>query len=267
MSLGPLIAHAPALDPQAPFDVAVVIPTLLRPTLDQAVRSVYAQDLDGRVQILIGVDRAEGDRGVFEALAADLPARMALTVLDPGYSTSLRWGGLHRALDGGALRTVLSYLANSRRVAYLDDDNWMTPDHLSALTAALGTGLWAYSLRWFVPDPREGLDPAVDVWESIGPGRGLFAAKLGGWVDPNCLMLDKIAGESALAAWARPIEALGGWSADRNVFRQLVALQPDPGAVGRPTVHYRLNPTDDMHRLRLALMRGEDPARATGARE
>lgn len=264
----PITAHAPALDPQAPFDVAVAIPTLLRATLDQAVRSIYAQDIDGTVQILIGVDRAQGDRAMLDRLQADLPERMALTLLDPGYSTGVRWGGQARALDGGALRTVLSFLANSRRVAYLDDDNWMAPDHLSALVAALGDRAWAYSLRWFVPPPEEDdLDPAIDVWESIGPRRGLFAKTLGGWIDPNCLMIDRVAAESALPCWSQPIEALGGWTADRHVFRHLLAHFPEPGATGRATVHYRLNPKDDMHRLRLALMRGEEPSAVTGGRK
>jgi hypothetical protein len=38
---------------QTPFDVAVVIPTVLRPTLLRAVRSIFRQDLKGRIQILI----------------------------------------------------------------------------------------------------------------------------------------------------------------------------------------------------------------------
>ena len=38
------------------FDVAVVIPSLLRPTLPRALRSVFAQDFQGSVQILIGID-------------------------------------------------------------------------------------------------------------------------------------------------------------------------------------------------------------------
>ena len=36
--------------------------TVVRPSLARAIRSVYAQRFDGRVQILIGIDRMEGDR-------------------------------------------------------------------------------------------------------------------------------------------------------------------------------------------------------------
>src|SRR6516164_1317654 len=36
--------------PQRPFDFAVVMPTILRPATVEAVRSIFAQDLPGRVQ-------------------------------------------------------------------------------------------------------------------------------------------------------------------------------------------------------------------------
>src|SRR5690606_9284128 len=45
------------------YDCAVVIPTILRPVLARAVRSVYAQDFPGSVQVLVGIDVATGSRG------------------------------------------------------------------------------------------------------------------------------------------------------------------------------------------------------------
>ena len=173
------------------FDVAVVIPTILRPSLVRAVESVLAQDLDGTVQILIGVDASAGDRSLLDDVAAGAPDRFAVTVVDPGYSTSVRHGGLHAARDCGALRATLSYLANSPRIAYLDDDNWWAPDHLSSLLEALGGFDWAYSKRWFVrADNRDPI--AVDEWESTGPDCGIFTRRFGGFVDPNCLMIDAV---------------------------------------------------------------------------
>ena len=85
-----------AVDLQTPFEAAVVIPTVLRPGLARAVASVYAQDLPPRtrLQLLIGVDVAEGDRLLLDRLAAECPDHIAFTVFDPGYSTSVRHGGL-----------------------------------------------------------------------------------------------------------------------------------------------------------------------------
>jgi hypothetical protein len=132
------------------FDVAVVMPTLLRPSLERAVRSVFAQDLDGRIQLLIGIDKAQGDREALAGLVASAPAHVTITVFDPGYSTSGAHGGLHRSHDGGALRSILSYMAHAPRIAYLDDDNWWAPNHLSTLASAMQGTDWAWSLRHFV---------------------------------------------------------------------------------------------------------------------
>ncbi len=42
---------------QQPFDVAVVMPTIVRPTLGRALASILNQNFAGRIQVLIGVDK------------------------------------------------------------------------------------------------------------------------------------------------------------------------------------------------------------------
>jgi predicted O-methyltransferase YrrM len=188
-----------------------------------------------------------------------------VTVFDPGYSTSVRHGGVHASRDGGALRTLLSYAAHSRLVAYLDDDNWWAPDHLAAITAAAAGRAWAYSLRWYVD--RESAEPlCVDRWESVGPDAGCFRDRFGGWVDPNCLLIDKLACEPALRLWSVPLPGdATQLTGDRHVFSDL-RLRGPAGGTGRATVYYTLTPGDIMHRRRLewiAAARG--PAQPSGA--
>ena len=108
---------AAGLDPQAPAAAAVVMTTVLRAGLRKAIESVYAQDLQGGIQLLIGIDKVLEPVEPLLELLRQRPAQVSALVLDPGYSTSTRHGGLHPAHDGGSLRTVLSFLANSRRVA------------------------------------------------------------------------------------------------------------------------------------------------------
>ena len=124
-------------DLQVQAAVAVVIPTILRPTLAQALTSVFAQEFDGRVQILVGIDQPQGSIDVLEATCRMAPSHCIVQALYPGYSTSVRHGGTCDACDGGALRTVLSYLANAPLIAYLDDDNWWGPRHLATLVHAI----------------------------------------------------------------------------------------------------------------------------------
>jgi hypothetical protein len=220
---------------QQPFEAAVVIQTTLRPTLAQAVRSVFAQQGVGRIQILIGVDVRQGDPGLPAALRGECPGHVALTVLDPGYSTSQRHGSFYPNFYGGALRTVLSYLANSRFVAYLDDDNWYAPDHLSTLLQAIQGKAWAFSLRTLIDKKRDEII-CEDRWESLGPGRGVYAETFGGFVDTNCLMLDKIACHGVLPAWCLA-RFPNGVGEDRVVFDH---LKTKPfGASGRFSVFYR----------------------------
>jgi hypothetical protein len=171
----------------------------------------------------------------------------------PGYSTSARHGGLSPARDGGVLRCVLSYLANSPYIAYLDDDNWWRADHLQLLRAAMTHADWAFSLRWFVhPTSRRAV--CVDQWESLGPGLGIFNSEFGGFVDANCLMLNKVACEPVVCEWNRPLEGdPKGMSADRNVFSVLLRYFRGAGTA-QPTTFYSMDPSDDRHAIRLQLI-------------
>jgi hypothetical protein len=173
----------------------------------------------------VGIDVVKGERAILDELRAECPERMALTVVDLGYSTSTRNGGYYPIWGGGALRTIMSYAANSRYLAYLDDDNWWAPNHLSSLRAVMDGHDWAFSYRWFVdPDTQEPLCP--DRWESLGPGRGIYAKRYNGLVDTNCYMIDKLKCHWALPAWSIPhvhsnlTERRGG-AEDRSVFEVL----------------------------------------------
>jgi hypothetical protein len=237
-------------DPQRPFDVAVVIPTVLRPSLPRAVASVYRQSGVASIQVLLGIDSPGGDSSLLGDLARQCPDHCALTVLELGYSTSVRHGGLHPARDGGALRTILSYAANSRHVAYLDDDNWWHPSHLSTLLHAARGRDWAWSLRWYV-DPDHETPLCIDRWESVGPDAGVFRERFGGFVDPSCLLIDKIACEPVLRWWSIPLPGDPvGMSADRHVFAWLRRHGRDAGT-NQATAYYTIHPSDGMHQRRL----------------
>lgn len=245
-------ALAGASGSQAPFDAAVIVPTVLRPSLARAVRSVYAQDFAGRVQILVGIDVAAGDAAQLDALTAECPDRMMLTVAALPYSTSVRHGGLYPNRYSGALRTILTYAANSARIAYIDDDNWWLPDHLASLTAAIEGFDWAYSARWFA-DGESGETICLDDWESVGPGGGVFAAGFGGFVDPSSLMLDKLRCHDIVPLWSMAPFADGSGE-DRLVFKALTERHKGNGT-GRATSCYAIGEHDRNHATRLQRMR------------
>jgi hypothetical protein len=159
------------------------------------------------------------DMTMIDQICASRPSHCAVQVFWPGYSTSVRHGGLTPPGDGGALRAILSYLANSPYVAYLDDDNWWAPTHLSDLRRAIDNADWAFSLRWYVhPFSRRPI--CVDIWEAVGPGQGLYNKAFGGFVDPSSLMINKLVCPSAPPNWniASKEDPMG---ADRYVFDYL----------------------------------------------
>lgn len=243
---------------QAPFDVAVVMPSLLRPSLFHALQSIFAQKgADGkilRIQVMIGVDRTPPDYAValLERACAARPSHCVVSVLWPGYSTSQRHGGLGRARDGGVLRSVLSQLANAPRIAYLDDDNWWAPNHLASLLEAIDGGDWAWSGRHFV-HPKTLRPICEDLWESVGPGGGVFRERYGGFVDPNCLMLDRARVPEALDLWNQPMPGDETYmTADRRVFDMMRHRKGRP--TGDYTAYYVLTETDGMHPFRLQCM-------------
>lgn len=246
-----LYGRDPAL--QSPFDVAVVMPTVGRDCILEAVSSVYAQENAGRIQLLIGVDVPLGDFTRLHELLEAAPRHVTPCLFYPGFSTSERHGGLHPARDGGMLRTTLSYLANARYIAYLDDDNWWSPNHLGSMLYAIQGREWAFALRWFVhPESRQPV--CVDDWESVGPGRGVFVQKFGGWVDPNCLMIDKLACEPVLRWWGIPLPGdMSAMSADRHVYGWL-QKKSAPGETHLTSVYYAMQPEDGIHPSRLNRM-------------
>lgn len=233
---------------QKPFDAAVVIPTTCRASLARAVRSVFRQTGVQRIHTLIGIDAVRGDDAVIDEILDMRPALHAVTVLNLGYSTSIRHGGFYGTIDGGALRTILTYAANSRHVCYLDDDNWIAENHVASLLSAIQGKDWAYTLRWFVdPDTEEPL--CVDRWESTGPGHGAFRDKFGGFVDPNCLMIDKLRCPGVPPLWSVPLMP-GTPTADRTVFDGLRKSNAF-GATGAATAYYITNTHDENHFIRL----------------
>src|SRR5579885_3493148 len=227
--------HRDLCSVQQPFDAAVVIPTVLRPTLKAAVQSIFRQSFPGRLQILIGIDRAIGDPRILDEILAERPERHAVTLLDPGYSTSMRNGGVHLDGLGGTMRAILSYMANSRYVAYLDDDNWFADE-----TSRRPVG--------------------IDTFESVGPGQGVYTAGLGGWVDPNCLMIDKVNCEPVLRCWSAQFPFRGtNWSSDRSVFDALRHRRWI--STGEPSVFYAMHTHDRNHAERMKYLRENAAAR------
>jgi len=228
----------------APFAVGVVIPTILRPSLLRAVRTVFAQDMSEPFQVLIGIDIPQGDPAIIDILRQECPSHITLTVVDLGYSTSTRHGGFYPNHYSGSLRTVLSYAANSRSVAYLDDDDWWAPNHLSSLVEAIDGRDWAFSYRWLV-DRATGWPICRDEWDSVGPGRGINQERFGGFISPSNLILNKNSCHFVFPHWSLAAFTNGSGE-DRLVFDELLKA-PSWASTGRYSCFYEVSEEVQTH--------------------
>ena len=225
------------------FDVAVVIPTIVRPSLLEAVHSIFEQNFTGTIQILVGVDKMLGDHSILEKLFDNVPDRVTITLFDPQYSTSARHGGIHEARDGGSLRTTLSFLANSRYVAYLDDDNLWHSNHLETLLKAVVGVDWVYSYRWLV-DEETNKKLTVDKWHSTGPNKGIMKGTSGGFADPNTLLIDKLACADQLHLWSVESDVDATYSGADRMFFDGLSLNKTCRSSKRATVYYKMRRTN-----------------------
>jgi len=249
-------------------DCAVIITSMLRDSLEQAVRSVYEQDFPGTIQVVLGIDR----KTPLDAAAHDLLARLraacppgrTLTVIEPGYSTAAVNGGLYSNAYGGMMPAIGSFAANARFLAYLDDDDWYGPEHIGSLLAALQGRPWAFSLSWYV-NPANDEPMCIDHLESVGPGRGAYRTTFGGFVRPSSLLIDKLQCAEMLHLWGVAMFPEGNGS-DRSVFDALMKHRPSWGESRLASVFYRINPKDINHGFRLAYAQamGYDIQRAPG---
>jgi hypothetical protein len=239
-------------DLQTHYDVAVVIATIARKDLAIALESIFKQDLR-RIQVLIGIDKPSEDLSFLGKILQACPKNITVNILYPGYSTNIRHGGLTLEQSGGALRAALTLFANSKHVAYLDDDNWWSETHLQDLKEAIRDKAWAFSLRYFV-HPLSKKPVCIDEWESVGPYKGFFLKRFDGFVDPSSLMINKELCWQCIPLWNIPLNGdPRGMSADRNVFNYLKD-HSKPGSTGKATSFYVLDPADGMHPFRLSVM-------------
>jgi hypothetical protein len=229
-------------------DVTVVVQTVLRPSLARALESIITQDFKGRIRILVGIDVRRGSAQPIHQLRRKLPNHIELTLIDLGYSTSERHGGIHSNHFGGSLRTILSFAANTRYVCYLDDDDWFAPNHISKLHSALAGKGWGFSHRWFVN--AHNLEPmCIDTLENLGPGKGIYAAQ-GGFACPSSLMIDKLMCAPALHAWSIASTAQGDGE-DRMFFSALQQLNLPFACSEVASAYCVIKPEDGLTQIRL----------------
>jgi glycosyltransferase involved in cell wall biosynthesis len=209
--------------------VTAVIPTTGAPEVAQALDSAIEQD-HPEVEILLVAD---GPRAAerLPAVCGDRLSHPRVRRLDLPHNTGAD------GFNGHRIYGACAFLAQGGWLALLDEDNWWSPDHLSALVDLVTERDldWAYTLR----------DVHAGDGQRVGPDD---CDSLGRWpsiVGPDARVLDTsttlVRIDLAVAhapTWYRRYGDL--LSPDVAIARALLAERPRYGWTGRSTLHYRL---------------------------
>lgn len=211
--------------------VVIITPTIGSDHLKQCVESVQNQTYSN-IKHLVVIDGIENNQKysinnectIRGTLLEMVRPNIAVQVLEENVGAN-GWYG-HR------IYAAFSYLVNEDYIIYLDEDNWLEPNHVESLINTIESGNlhWAYSLRNIVS--KEGNWICEDNCESLG-----WWTSVAGYnhIDTSCYCIDRNIATKAAYAW------YGQWGADRQFFQQLYKINDNFSTNKEHTVNYRLD--------------------------
>lgn len=195
--------------------VAVVTATIGRPTLEQAIESVEAQTYPCNHYVVVDGNDDVEFTAAYKGEVVYLPRKT----------------GSGKMMNGCIL-AMAAYLCTEDYLCFLDDDNWMEPNHVESLVAAMekAKAAYAYCLRNLVnPD---GSFFARDDGESTG--------HLGaGFVDANCYLFRRDLATGIAPLWVQTNETMN--ISDRHVWATFQQHKTPWAATGLYTLNYRIS--------------------------
>jgi glycosyltransferase involved in cell wall biosynthesis len=202
--------------------VAVVTPTIGAKTLSKCIQSVEAQTYENLTHyVFLDGEEEHGDK-IWNQL--QVPSKVKTIRLEENIGKG--WYG-HRVY------AACGYLVNADLICYLDEDNWLEPNHVEKLVERIKKGVdWAYSLRKIVD--KEGNFVAEDNCESLGQWP-IYFNKDAFHIDTSSFMVKADIARKIGQAW------YGQWGADRNFFNALKQYFPNFSCSREYSLCYRLD--------------------------
>jgi glycosyltransferase involved in cell wall biosynthesis len=205
--------------------VTVVTPTTGAPYLRQAIESVKNQTYDN-IQHLVFIDGQPKGRVICSEYTG-------IDVIDLPYPTGTERYNGHRMYGASA------YLAKGDFICFLDEDNWLEPNHVESLMKVMETGVnWAYSLRKITD--KDGKYVCNDDCESLGKWTSCINDN---FVDVGCYFFPKDLALQLSPIWYRKAREPGVSEVDRMLMHVLKSNNTKYDTNGEYTLNYRTGNT------------------------
>jgi glycosyltransferase involved in cell wall biosynthesis len=210
--------------------VAVVTPTIGAKTLSECIGSVESQTYENLTHyIFLDGEEEHGDK-----IWNQLQGASKVKTIRLQENVGQGWYG-HRVY------AACSFLVNADVICYLDEDNWIEPNHVEKLVQVLNEGNdWAYSLRKIYDKESNYL--CEDNCESLGKWPVYFNDETF-HIDTSSFAVRRDVATSIGHAW------YGQWGADRQFFSYLKKVFPRFNCSNEYSLCYRLdgNPNSVTH--------------------
>jgi glycosyltransferase involved in cell wall biosynthesis len=198
----------------------VIIPTTGSPDLRKAIDSVLAQTYETKCYVVVdGVDNFGKAKVITDEYGDQIEvARLPINVGANGFY-------------GHRVYAAFTHLVNTEYVLYLDQDNWIEPNHVQTCVDTIEKTRvdWVYSLRNICDS--EGTFITQDNCESLGKYKTFQGTH---HVDTNCYCLKTQVAIKLAQAWH------GGWGQDRVFLNALMTYVPKYECTGNYTLNYKL---------------------------
>ena len=202
--------------------VAVVTPTIGSKTLTQCIQSVDEQTYDNLTHYIV----LDGEEEHGDKIWNQLQGASKVKTIRLQENIGKGWYG-HRVY------AACSFLVDADVICYLDEDNWIEPNHIEELVKVLQEGnQWAYSLRKIYN--KEGEYLCEDNCESLGKWPVYFNNEVF-HIDTSSFAVRRDVAVNIGHAW------YGQWGADRQFFSNLKRLFPKFECSNQYSLCYRLD--------------------------
>ena len=155
-----------------------------------------------------------------------------------------------------------TFFAKGDFICFLDEDNWMDPDHISSLlnltSTSTSTYHWAYSLRKIVDQDSSFV--CEDNCESLGRWPSIINEK-DFLIDTNCFFLPKKLALSISPFWHTKARQRNSIDADRLVtltLKDLELKKVSYATTGQYTINYRLSARSDAPKQKEFFLKGNE---------